>query len=132
MIPSWGNRECVALQSKSWPRRRGAALLVCMMAAMVVALAAVALLRAQRRQAVETQMLAVTATERQAAYGLLQCGVARLRFDPGFQGTLTDPALGSQHRLVVQAMAPDRIELRVFLGDAARPYQTLIVDPASL
>ncbi len=114
-------------------RRRGSAMLVCMLAAGVIALSATAILRAQQRSALRTRAVVQTAADQQVTAGLAHCAIARLRTDPAFTGTVSDADFGNQVRATLTPATPPEVLISVWLHPTAvQPAYTVQVDPTKL
>lgn len=108
-------------------------MLVCMLAAGVIALSATAILRAQQRSALRTRSVYQTAANQQIAAGLAHCVIARLRANPAFTGTVTDADFGNQVRATITPASPPEVLISVWLyPTAVQPAYTVQVDPTKL
>ena len=74
-------------------QRRGSALLICTLAATVLSMAAIAILRSTQRNIARVDALAASASGRCVSEGLLQRSIALLRQNPNTQGVITDATL---------------------------------------
>ena len=115
-------------------KRRGSALLVCTLAAVVVSMAAIAIVRSGRQSIARIEALRVNASSRHVAEGLTQRAIALLRADPNRSGDVIDanaPLPAARCRLV--RLSPRATQIQVFLyAGATIPAVDVVVDPTRL
>ena len=115
-------------------RRKGSAILVCTLAAAVLSLAAIAILRSSRHQIARTDAQRSSVHGHQVSDGLVQRCVAILRANPAATGRVTDPdtPMPDAFAELIQ-LSPTATQIRVFLySGATTPAFDRIVDPATL
>ena len=119
---------------KKLRRRRGSALLVCTLAAVVVSMAAIAIIRSGRQAVARVEALRASATARHVADGLTQRAIALLRADPTRSGDVADPnAPLPAARCQLLRLSPKATQIRVFLyAGSTIPAIDLVVDPSKL
>lgn len=115
-------------------QRRGSALLVCTLAAAVVSMAAIAIVRSGRQSVARIEALRVSSSSRHVAEGLTQRAVSLLRADPNRSGDVVDPNAplpAARCRLV--RLSPKATQIQVFLyAGSTIPAIDLVVDPTKL
>lgn len=113
---------------------RGAALLVCTLAAAVLSMAAIAILRSSKRGIERIDAVQVSSTSRAVSEGLLQRSIAILRVNPNTIGTITDANNGMQSaRSELRQISPTATQIQVFLYPGSTvPAQDVVVDPTTL
>lgn len=114
--------------------RCGAAVLLCTLAAAVLSLSAIAILRSSSHQRDQLASRREVAEARQAADALLARAVALIRVDPTISGPITDS--GSTHPDARATITPDgsgNRSVHVFLyPGASEPIaHTVVPDPAA-
>ena len=115
-------------------KRRGSALLVCTLAAAVLSMAAIAIVRSSQRSIARVDALRTTAQGRCVAEGLFQRSVGILRTDPNTTGTIVDPANGMPDaRCELRRLSPTATQIQVFLyAGATIPAKDVVIDPTAL
>ncbi|QDS91309.1 hypothetical protein FF011L_00380 [Roseimaritima multifibrata] len=114
-------------------RRRGAALLICMLAAAAVSLSAMAILRSLHRSSLRTQSIESIAADRQVAMGIANAAVSQLKANPTLSGDLYYPSLSEDARVAVTRVSSKETLLTVWLFPAAtQPAYIRTVDPSKL
>ena len=114
--------------------RKGSALLLCTLAAAMLSMAAVGIIRGSRRAIARTDSLNASTEGRLVADGLFQRAIAHMRNDPAPNIVLTDsnsplPSATCQLR----TLSPTAVEVTVFLyAGATVPARQTIVDPTTL
>jgi type II secretory pathway component PulK len=114
--------------------RRGAALLVCTLAAAVLSMAAIAILRSSKRAIERVDAVQVSSASRAVSEGLLQRSIAILRVNPNATGSVTDPNNGmSSARAELRQLSPTATQVQVFLYPGSTvPAEDIVVDPTAL
>lgn len=115
-------------------QRRGSALLVCTLAAAVVSMAAIAIVRSGRHSVARVEALRVSASSHHVAEGLTQRAIAILRDDPNRNGDVVDPnAPLPAARCRLLRLSPTATQIQVFLyAGSTIPAIDLVVDPTRL
>ncbi len=114
--------------------RRGSALLVCTLAAVVISLAAVTMLRSSRRSIARIDAIQASDGGRHVADGLLQRSIALLRENPATAGTIVDPDGPNPDAFCqLTTLTATATQIQVFLyAGAAVPAIDMVVDPTAL
>ena len=115
-------------------RRQGSALLVCTLAAVVLSMASIAILRSTHRSIARIDALQSSVRGRCISQGLYQRSIAILRQDANFEGQVVDPVVGSDSGYSrITRLAPDatRIEVFLYAGATAAAVDT-VLDPQTL
>ena len=110
-------------------RRRGSALLVCTLAATVLSMAAIAIIRSSQRNIALVDSLRISSQGRCVAEGLFQRSIALLRLDPKTTGTVLDPAVGMPGaRCDLRKLSPTTTQIQVFLyAGSITPAKDVVV-----
>ena len=114
-------------------KRRGSALLLCTLAAAVLATAAIAILRSGQRSIARIESIRACDSGRQVADGLVQRAIATLRVDGNASGLLVDPNSplpDATCRLTPLAANATQIQVFLYAG-ATTPAVDMVVDPSS-
>lgn len=114
--------------------RRGSALLVCTLAAAVLSMAAIAILRSSQRNIARVDSLRSSTQGRSVSQGLFQRSVAVLRTNPAASGLVTDPGVvlpGARSQLTRLSPSATRIQVYLYAG-ASMPAIDTVVDPSVL
>ena len=121
-------------RQRSLRQRKGSALLLCTLAATVLSMAAIAILRSGRQSIARVDSLRVSDSGRHVAEGFLQRSIALLQQNPNASGTVVDPANplpGSRCELT--PINANATQIRVFLYPGSSiPAVDAIVDPNAL
>ena len=115
-------------------RRNGSAILVCTLAAAVLSLAAIAILRSSRHQIARTGAQRSSVQGHQVSDGLVQRCVAILRANPSAVGRVTDSgaAMPDAFAELIQ-LSPTATQIRIYMyAGATTPAFDRIVDPNTL
>jgi type II secretory pathway component PulK len=114
--------------------RRGSALLVCTLAAAVLSMAAIAILRSSQRSIARVDSLRGSCHGRCVAEGLFQRAVAILRTNPNTTGTIVDPNTGMPGaRCELRQVSVNATLIRVFLYvGSTTPAKNSVVDPTTI
>ena len=115
-------------------QRRGSAILLCTLAAAVLSMSAIAILRSSRHHIARTDAQRSSVQGHHVADGLAQRCVAVLRADPGATGTIIDPdaPLADASGELTQ-LSPTATQIRVYLyAGSTTPAFDQIVDPNTL
>lgn len=115
-------------------RRRGSALLVCTLAATVLSMAAIAIIRSSQRNIARVDALRTTGQGRCVVEGLFQRSIAILRTDPNTTGTIADPNNGMANaRCDLRQLSPTATQIQIFLyAGATTPAKSVVIDPTTL
>lgn len=115
-------------------KRSASALLLCTLAAAVLSMAAIAILRSGQRGVARVEARRSSSTAQHTAAGLLQRSIAVLRINPATTGNIVDPGNGLPGAYSeLQRLSPTATRIRVFLYVAATtPAIETVVDPTSL
>jgi hypothetical protein len=119
------------LQSR---RRRGGVMLLCMLAAVVLATAVLGMAQSHRHRIKRIESRRATIQSTQALSGLYERAIAVIQNNPTFSGRL-DPAITSSlgSYALVQPMTATQTLVEVYAYDtAATPAIRVVIDPASL
>lgn len=122
------------LQSPRLKRnRQGSALLLCTLAAAVLSMGGIAILRSTQRSIVRVESQQSARQGRAITEGLYQRSVAMLRQNPATIGTITDPAGSRTAYAELQMLSPSATRIRVFLyAGSSVPAKDSVVDPTTL
>jgi hypothetical protein len=114
--------------------RRGSALLVCTLAAAVLSMAAIAIIRSSQRNIARVDALRTTGEGRFVVEGLFQRSIAVLRSDPNSTGPIVDPANGMPGATcVLRQLSPTATQVQIFLyTGATTPAKDVVLDPTAL
>jgi len=114
--------------------RQGSALLLTTLAATVLSLGSIAILRSSQRKIAQVDAIRHSMQSRCAAAGLFQRSIAILRTDINRTGTVTDPAIGDPNiRAELLSVAKDSTRVVVYLYDGATvPTIDITLDHADL
>ncbi len=114
--------------------RRGSALLLCTLAAVVISIASIAILRSNQRGIATLSGTRVSRQARATSAGLVQRAYAALRLDTNLAGSLPLPkSYRSGERLELTKLSPSATQIEVYLyGSAKIPAKVVIVDPGKL
>jgi hypothetical protein len=114
--------------------RRGSALLLCTLAATVISLAAIAIVRSNQHQLATVQGMRAARQARCTADGMLQRAYATIRLDQNFTGLI--PLAKSnfpEARVEVRALSATATQVDIYLyKQAKQPARTVVVDPVKL
>lgn len=115
-------------------QRRGSALLVCTLAAAILSMAAIAILRSSQRNIARVDALETSSRGRFVSEGLYQRSIALLRLNPNTTGTIVDPGNGMpEARCELRQLSPSATQIQVFLYAASTvPAKDVVVDPTTL
>jgi hypothetical protein len=118
---------------KRLPNRRGSALLLCTLAAAVLSVSAIAIIRSTQRGIVRVESQQAARQGRATTEGLLQRSIAILRTNPLTTGTIPDPAGPAGAYADLRAMSPTATQIQIFLyANSTIPAKSIVVDPTSL
>ena len=127
------SKRIIIVRGSLLTRRRGAALLICMLAAAAVSLSAMAIMRSLHRSALRTQSIESIAADRQLALGIANAAVAQLNGTSALPGNLSFPALSKEARVVITPVTLKEITLSVWLfPTATQPAYVCTVDISKL
>ena len=109
--------------------RRGSALLVCTLAATVLSMAAIAIIRSSKRNIARVDAVRTTAQGRCVADGLFQRSIAMLRIDPNTTGSFSDAGNGMPDaRVDLRQLSANQTQIQVFLYAASTvPAKDVVV-----
>ena len=115
-------------------QRNASALLLCTLAAAVLSMAAIAILRSGQRGIARVEARRTSSAGQHVAAGLLQRSVAILRVNPATTGNIVDPGNGMPGAYSeLQSLSPSATRIRVFLYAASTtPAIETVVDPTTL
>ncbi len=115
-------------------QRRGSAILLCTLAAAILSLAAIAIVRSSRHHIAHTHAHRSSVDGHHISDGLAQRCVAILRADPNATGRVTDPNITLPDAYAeLNLLSPTMTQIRVFLyAGSTIPALDTIVDPATL
>lgn len=128
------DRADLMTNKRSASNRRGSALLVCTLAAAVLSMAAIAIIRSSQRSMGRVDSLRASCQGRCVAEGLYQRAVAILRVNPNTTGTIVDPGaplLGARCELRQLSANATRIQVFLYAGSAT-PAKDTVVDPTTI
>ena len=110
-------------------QRRGSALLVCTLAAAVLSMAAIAIIRSSQRSIARVDALRTSGQGRCVADGLLQRSIAILRANPNTTGTISDPSNGTPDaRSQLRQLSPTETQVQVFLyATSTTPAKDVVI-----
>ena len=114
--------------------RRGSALLVCTLAAAVLSLAAIAILRSSRHHITRTDASRTSIQGHHVTDGLVQRSIAILRADPNAAGTFVDPNVpiaNAYSELTQLSPTATRIQVYLYAGSTTPAFDQ-VVDPSTL
>ncbi|MGB7325593.1 MAG: hypothetical protein WBD31_12035 [Rubripirellula sp.] len=114
--------------------RRGSALLICTLAATVLSMATIAIVRSNQRSVARVDATRTAIQSRLAADGLLQRSLAMLREDPKLSGEIRDKySKHPERRIELRPLTSTTTMIQVFLYEGSKiPAVTRIVDVESL
>lgn len=114
--------------------RRGSALLICTLAATVLSMASIAILRSNRREVARVEARRAASQARVVAQGLVQRSIAMLRDDAKLSGVIADKDSPLPDAYVeLRPISADATLIQVYLYAGSRiPAVEKIVDPAKL
>lgn len=115
-------------------QRTGSALLVATLAAAVLSMAGIAIIRSSQRSIARVDALRTTTQGRCVAEGLVQRAIATLRIDPNRTGAITDPSsLLPNANCQLRQLSPTATQIEVFLyAGSSTPVKDIVVDPTTL
>lgn len=104
------------MNTKRNRNRRGSALLICTLAAAVLSMATIAILRSQQHAVRRVDAARASLSAKMTADGLMQRAVALLRTDPSLATTFNDRRFrNSPAFVVVQPLSVDESRVSVYL-----------------
>lgn len=119
---------------KRYRSRRGSALLICTLAAAVLSMATVAILRSQQHAVRRVDAARASLSAKMTADGLMQRAVAMLRANPTLATTFNDQRFrNSPAFVVVQPLSIDTSRVSVFLyAGSTVPAASRVINVTSL
>ncbi|WP_146533928.1 hypothetical protein [Rubripirellula reticaptiva] len=114
--------------------RRGSALLICTLAATVLSMATIAIIRSNQRSVARVDANRTAIQGRLFADGLLQRSLAMLRVDPKLSGEIRDKySKHPEQRIELRPLTSTTTMIQVFLYEGSKiPAVSRIVDIESL
>lgn len=122
------------MHSHQAKQRHGSALLVCTLAAAVLSMASIAILRSSQRSIARVDALQNSSQGRCVTEGLFQRSVAILRTSPNTSGTIVDPSSSMPNaRCELRQLSPTATQIQIFLyASSTIPAKDVVVDPTAL